>query len=192
MLDESGFIEYDNISYAIDTPKPGDFIIFNNFTEQVLNITKTNDIYKFTLVDESPNREILQNSSHVGLCIYDCIQKDILVDIYPFEVKKFYTFDSSIVDSSYYRFDVNNSYIEVKDTSNMLNASAFKDIYEKSIESSVNSSINSSAFFTNSINAYVYTANEYVFDSSDEIILDTSNILSYIHTSNKKQYFIKN
>lgn len=187
IVDSPNTIEYDNISYAIDTPKPGDFIIFNNFTEQVLNITKTNDIYKFTLVDESPNREILQNSSHVGLCIYDCIQKDILVDIYPFEVKNFYTFDSS-----YYRFDVNNSYIEVKDTSNMLNASAFKDIYEKSIESSVNSSINSSAFFTNSINAYVYTANEYVFDSSDEIILDTSNILSYIHTSNKKQYFIKN
>lgn len=187
IIDSPNTIEYDNISYAIDTPKQGDFIIFNNFTEQVLNITKTNDIYKFTLVDESPNREILQNSSHVGLCIYDCIQKDILVDIYPFEVKNFYTFDSS-----YYRFDVNNSYIEVKDTSNMLNASAFKDIYEKSIESSVNSSINSSAFFTNSINAYVYTANEYVFDSSDEIILDTSNILSYIHTSNKKQYFIKN
>lgn len=187
IVDSPNTIEYDNISYAIDTPKPGDFIIFNNFTEQVLNITKTNDIYKFTLVDESPNREILQNSSHVGLCIYDCIQKDILVDIYPFEVKKFYTFDSS-----YYRFDVNNSYIEVKDTSNMLNASAFKDIYEKSIDSSVNSSINSSAFFTNSINAYVYTANEYVFDSSDDIILDTSNILSYIHTSNKKQYFMKN
>lgn len=187
IVDSPNTIEYDNISYAIDTPKPGDFIIFNNFTEQVLNITKTNDIYKFTLVDESPNREILQNSSHVGLCIYDCIQKDILVDIYPFEVKKIYTFDSS-----YYRFDVNNSYIEVKDTSDMLNASAFKDIYEKSIESSVNSLINSSAFFTNSINAYVYTANEYVFDSSDDIILDTSNLLSYIHTSNKKQYFMKN
>lgn len=88
IVDSPNTIEYDNISYAIDTPKPGDFIIFNNFTEQVLNITKTNDIYKFTLVDESPNREILQNSSHVGLCIYDCIQKDILVDIYPFEVKK--------------------------------------------------------------------------------------------------------
>ena len=187
IVDSPNTIEYDNISYAIDTPKPGDFIIFNNFTEQVLNITKTNDIYKFTLVDESPNREILQNSSHVGLCIYDCIQKDILVDIYPFEVKKFYTFDSS-----YYRFDVNNSYIEVKKTDKMLNASAFDDIYNKSIESSVNSSINSSAFFTNSINAYVYTANEYVFDSSDDIILDTSNILSYIHTSNKKQYFMKN
>lgn len=192
IVDSPNTIEYDNISYAIDTPKPGNFIIFNNFTEQVLNITKTNDIYKFTLVDESPNREILQNSSHVGLCIYDCIQKDILVDIYPFEVQKFYTFDSSIVDSSYYRFDVNNSYITVKETSNMLNASAFKDIYNKSIESSVNSSINSSAFFTNSINAYVYTANEHVFDPTDEIILDTSNLLSYIHTSNKKQYFMKN
>ena len=187
IVDSPNTIEYDNISYAIDTPKPGDFIIFNNFTEQVLNITKTNDIYKFTLVDESPNREILQNSSHVGLCIYDCIQKDILVDIYPFEVKKFYTFDSS-----YYRFDVNNSYIEVKKTDKMLNKDTFDDIYNKSIESSVNSSINSSAFFTNSINAYVYTANEYVFDSSDDIILDTSNILSYIHTSNKKQYFMKN
>ena len=192
IVDSPNTIEYDNISYAIDTPKPGDFIIFNNFTEQVLNITKTNDIYKFTLVDESPNRKILQNSSHVGLCIYDCIQKDILVDIYPFEVKKFYTFDSSIVDSSYYRFDVNNSYIEVKKTDKMLNKDTFDDIYNKSIESSVNSSINSSAFFTNSINAYVYTANEYVFDSSDDIILDTSNILSYIHTSNKKQYFMKN
>ena len=192
IVDSPNTIEYDNISYAIDTPKPGDFIIFNNFTEQVLNITKTNDIYKFTLVDESPNRKILQNSSHVGLFIYDCIQKDILVDIYPFEVKKFYTFDSSIVDSSYYRFDVNNSYIEVKKTDKMLNKDTFDDIYNKSIESSVNSSINSSAFFTNSINAYVYTANEYVFDSSDDIILDTSNILSYIHTSNKKQYFMKN
>ena len=192
IVDSPNTIEYDNISYAIDTPKPGDFIIFNNFTEQVLNITKTNDIYKFTLVDESPNRKILQNSSHVGLCIYDCIQKDILVDIYPFEVKKFYTFDSSIVDSSYYRFDVNNSYIEVKKTDKMLNKDTFDDIYNKSIESSVNSSINSSAFFTNSINAYIYTANEYVFDSSDDIILDTSNILSYIHTSNKKQYFMKN
>lgn len=192
IVDSPNTIEYDNISYAIDTPKPGNFIIFNNFTEQVLNITKTNDIYKFTLVDESPNREILQNSSHVGLCIYDCIQKDILVDIYPFEVQKFYTFDSSIVDSSYYRFDVNNSYIIVKKTANMLNKDTFDDIYNKSIESSVNSSINSSAFFTNSINAYVYTANEHVFDPTDEIILDTSNILSYIHTSNKKQYFMKN
>lgn len=192
IVDSPNTIEYDNISYAIDTPKPGNFIIFNNFTEQVLNITKTNDIYKFTLVDESPNREILQNSSHVGLCIYDCIQKDILVDIYPFEVQNFYTFDSSIVDSSYYRFDINNSYITVKKTANMLNTDAFDDIYNKSIESSVNSSINSSAFFTNSINAYVYTANEHVFDSTDEIILDTSNLVSYIHTSNKKQYFMKN
>lgn len=192
IVDSPNTIEYDNISYAIDTPKPGNFIIFNNFTEQVLNITKSNDIYKFTLVDESPNREILQNSSYVGLCIYDCIQKDILVDIYPFEVQKFYTFDSSIVDSSYYRFDVNNSYITVKKTANMLNKDTFDDIYNKSIESSVNSSINSSAFFTNSINAYVYTANEHVFDPTDEIILDTSNLLSYIHTSNKKQYFMKN
>lgn len=192
IVDSPNTIEYDNISYAIDTPKPGNFIIFNNFTEQVLNITKTNDIYKFTLVDESPNREILQNSSHVGLCIYDCIQKDILVDIYPFEVQEFHTFDSSIVDSSYYRFDINNSYITVKKTANMLNKDTFDDIYNKSIESSVNSSINSSAFFTNSINAYVYTANEHVFDPTDEIILDTSNLLSYIHTSNKKQYFMKN
>lgn len=193
LVDNPNTIEYDNISYAIDTPKPGNFIIFNNFTEQVLNIIKDKEeTYTFILVDESPNREILQNSSYVGLCIYDCIQKDILVDIYPFEVQKFYTFDSSIVDSSYYRFDVNNSYITVKNTSNMLNISAFNDILEKSSDPTVSSSINSSAFFTNSINAYLYTANEYIFNTSDNIILDTSNILSYIHTSDTKQYFMKN
>ena len=200
LVDSPNTIEYDNISYAIDTPKPGNFIVFNNFTEQILSISKNNDIYKFTLVDESPNREILMNSSYVGLCIYDCIQKDILTDIYPFEVQNFYTHDSSIIDSSYYRFDLNNSYITVKKTSNMLNSKEFDNIYQKSIESSVNSSINSSAFFANSINAYLYTANEYVFIDGNgnstidkEITLDTSNNLSYVHiTKDNKQRFMQN
>ncbi len=200
LVDSPNTIEYDNISYAIDTPKPGNFIVFNNFTEQVLSIQKTNDIYKFILVDESPNREILANSSYVGLCIYDCIQKDILVDIYPFEVEKFYTHDSSIIDSSYYRFDLNNSYITVKKKSNMLNEKAFDDIYQKSIDKNVNSSINSSAFFINSMNAYVYTANEYVFEDSKgnstidkELTVDTSNNLSYVHiTNDTKQRFMEN
>lgn len=194
LVDSPNTIEYDNISYAIDTPKPGDFIVFNNFTEQVLSMSKSGETYKFTLVDESPNREILENSEYVGLCIYDCIQKDILVDIYPFSVEKLYTHDSSIIDSSYYRFDLNNSYITVKETTNMLNKEVFEDIYKKSIDKTVNSSINSSAFFANSINAYVYTANEYVFsDINKELTLDTSNNLSYVHiTKDTKQRFMEN
>lgn len=195
LVDSPNTIEYDNISYAIDTPKPGNFIVFNNFTEQVLSIQNIkDDIYKFILVDESPNREILANSSYVGLCIYDCIQKDILVDIYPFDVEKFYTHDSSISDSSYYRFDLNNSYITVKKKSNMLNEKAFDDIYQKSIDKTLNSSINSSAFFINSMNAYVYTANEYVFeDINKELTVDTSNNLSYVHiTNDDKQRFMQN
>lgn len=195
LVDSPNTIEYDNISYAIDTPKPGNFIVFNNFTEQVLSIQKEDSSnYKFILVDESPNREILANSSYVGLCIYDCIRKDILVDIYPFSVQKFYTHDSSIIDSSYYRFDLNNSYINVKKTTKVLNASAFDDIYQKSIDKTANSSINSSAFFINSINAYLYTANEYVFDNiNNELTVDTSNNLSYVHiTNDNKQKFMQN
>ena len=185
LLDEPGFIEYDNISYAIDTPKPGDFLVFNNFTERVLNIEKQDNNYKLKLLDENPNTDTIKYATHVGLCIYDSLQKDILADIYPLTVedKEHITEDASLK-----LYDVNNSYIilskdstTIEDTNN--NEFTLDNLVQICKDTSL---LDSSSHFINSINAYIYSANETILDV-DDISVDIDKRLSYI-TDNEQHY----
>ena len=48
-------------------------MVFNNFTERVLNIEKQDNNYKLKLLDENPNTDTIKYATHVGLCIYDSL-----------------------------------------------------------------------------------------------------------------------
>ena len=186
VLDNPRAIEYDNISYAIDTPKLGDFLVFNNFTERVLNVSKNGDEYILKLVDENPNIETIEHSEYVGLCIYDSLQKKIINDIYPLEV----TDKTHIrVDSSLMLYDVNNSYIKVRkltttfeDEDTEITLDALKDKCEET------SILNSSSYLINSINAYIYSANESILNT-DQIVVDMDKRETYI--TEEEQHFVE-
>lgn len=185
VLDDPRTIEYDNISYAIDTPKIGDFLVFNNFTERVLNLSKNGDEYILKLVDENPNIDTIKNAEYVGLCIYDSLQKKILNDIYPLEV----TDNTHIrVDSSIMLYDVNNSYIKIKKTETTYedeNTDLTLDaLSDKCQETCV---LDSSSYFINSINAYLYSANELILDT-DDISVNMDKKETYI--TDDKQHFV--
>lgn len=183
VLDNPKAIEYDNISYAITPPNIGDFIIFNNFTERVVNIEKGTDAFKLTLLDENPNYETILNSSYVGLCIYDNLQKTILSDIYPLEV----TDNTHIHEQyEYHIYDTNKSYIMVKQLDSTMELSDDNI----TLVSLYNQCVSNDNYLNNHINAYIYSANEYILDADKVITVDYDNKLTYIKDS--VQHFMKN
>ena len=193
MLDSSNEIIYNNISYAIDTPKIGDFIIFNNFTEKITYIEKiTNDNesvnkeYIIKLLDENPNKDTIKNASHIGLCIYDNIQKNIIADIYPLNVV-----ETSILDTSKYRYDINNSFIKVTEDDDLLYENTELTLSKLS-ELCINSSLlDSSNYFLNSIQGYIYNADEILIENPfNDISINYLENKTYI--TDVKQHFIKN
>ena len=56
---ENDFIEFDNISYAIDTPKNNDIIIFNTMNERCIDVSKENSSLRLMMLDENPNKIFL-------------------------------------------------------------------------------------------------------------------------------------
>ena len=193
VLNSSNKIEYDNISYAYDIPKEGDFIIFNNFTEKVLYIENTPhaEQYKLKLQDENPNIESILNSSNIGICVYDNIQKEILADIYPLEIK-----ETHFNDSSLYLYDRNNSYIIIQDNSKKDNSNTADNSNTETTDISIgylvkkcidSCKLDTSSYYINGINIYVYAADEISLNPED-ISVDFDNKLTYI--KDDKQHFI--
>lgn len=183
VLDSPDTIEYDNISYAIDVPTTGNFLILNNFTEKALNIEELSDgKYRIKLLDENPNQDSIINSSYIGLCIYDNVQKSILTDIYPLYVDNLQLSDASL---DYY--DINNSYIDVSLLSDTIQDSdvSIMSLVKKCKDTSL---LDSSSYFINSINAYIYSANEYTDIDPNNIVVDYDNKLTYVYDT--KQQFI--
>ena len=186
MLDSSNEISYDNISYAIDTPKTGDFIIFNNFTEKITFIEKSGNDFIISLLDENPNKDTIKNSSYVCLCIYDNIEKNIIADIYPLTVT-----DISILDSSKYRYDVNNSFIKVSEDDSSLYEDTELTLTKLSELCNNSSILDSSNYFLNSIQGYIYSADEIIIENPvNDISVNYSDNRTYI--IDKQQHFIKN
>ena len=202
VLNTSNTIEYDNISYAFDTPNTGDFIIFNNFTEKILyieniidfsnynidtnNIDNTKKYYKIKLLDENPNKDTIKNADYIGLCIYDNIQKNILTDIYPLKV-----IDVSIKDYEKYKYDVNNSYMIVEDNTSIDNSENTLTL-DKFVELCKQTELlDSSSYFINSLHGYIYSAEELIInDVYTDISINYDLKQTYI--IDNKQHFVKN
>ena len=196
VLNSSNEIIFNNISYAYDIPTIGDFIIFNNFTEKVtyVDIDDLEDKkYKLSLLDENPNKDVLVNSSTIGLCVYDNIKKEIIADICPLTV-----IETSILDCSKYRYDVNNSYMIIKEEDEHLydelnDSSEYEQVTDISLYKLANLCLNSSlldssSYFINSIQAYVYPADELLIDVKDiSVNYDTKQTI----ITDNKQHFIE-
>ena len=111
VLDSSNTIKYDSLSYAMELPYTGNFILFNNFTEKIVSVEKTGSRFKLGLLDENPNIDTIRYSRKIGICVYDNRKKDIISDICPLQVHRA-NFVNPILDSSY---SYNQSYMEVLD-----------------------------------------------------------------------------
>lgn len=183
VLDSVNTIKYDSISYAMDTPETGDFIIFNNFTERALSVTNPtvishNNEFKISLCDENPNPQTILNSSYVGLCIYDNLSKEIIEDVYPLDVSFINIIEPDFTDDSYADYTYNQSYIVVNasyDTPqyNLLNSLQNNNTLQKN----------------NNIQGYVYSADELLLDVSD---ISVNYNEHYTLVKDYKQHFVEN
>ena len=187
VLDSSNEIIYNNISYALDTPNKGDFILFNNFTEKITYIEKTNSTeFKIMLLDENPNKDIIKNSNNIRLCIYDNIQKEIIADICPLTIQ-----EVNILDCSKYNYNINNSFIKITEDD--------ENLYDNSIEDEItltkladlckdSSILDTSSYFINGIQGFIYPADEILLDLTD-ISVNYNDKRTYI--TDTKQHFIE-
>ncbi|MBO6271990.1 hypothetical protein J6O48_04340 [bacterium] len=136
-------ITYDMLLYSQSIPMIGDFILFNNFTEKVINLSYSNNTYKLKLLDETPNPDSIRYASHVGVVVYDNIKKEIIYDSSAFEVQ-----DVSINDKikkSTLNINNNKSYINLKSDS--------EDIVLKNI-------LDNYSITNDNISVYVYNMSE--------------------------------
>lgn len=71
---DDAVITYDNISYALDTPKANDYILLSNMTEQVFSIEHTADttIIHMKSSNSHPAKQNIYNKpGNVTVCVYD-------------------------------------------------------------------------------------------------------------------------
>ena len=76
---ENNTILYDNISYAIDTPKNNDFLIASNLSEIATKSVGIGEYTKLQMLDENPDKmDVFTIGTSVNICIYDNIlHKDV-------------------------------------------------------------------------------------------------------------------
>ena len=82
-INDDNTISYNNISYAIDTPKANDFIIVSNLTEKAKTVTLLSNGSRINIqMDENnPNKQNLYAPApdkKVMLCVYDDNTQEIL------------------------------------------------------------------------------------------------------------------
>jgi hypothetical protein len=74
-------IVYDNISYALDTPKEGDRLILTNMTESAYSVTKTDNYVHIGMNSGNPRKQQIYNAGGtVTLCVWDENTKTILAE----------------------------------------------------------------------------------------------------------------
>ena len=164
-------ISYDNISYALDTPKINDYMLMTNLTEQVYDITlKTGSTYRLNMKSSNMQKQnIYVKEGYVNLCVYDDNRKIIL---YKTDEPIKCTSTSAPTSSDMTNRLYGNGYIEL-------------NIIDSSLKSYINE-INSSV---NNINMYVINATELSIDTStSEIInyIDSSTRMAFIKLENEK------
>lgn len=165
-------ITYDMLLYSQSIPMIGDFILFNNFTEKVTNLTYKNGSYNLKLLDENPNPDSIRYASHAGIVVYDNVRKEIIYDSSALEVTDISIYDK--VKKSNTIINSNKSYINLKSNT--------EDIELKNI-------LENSSIATNNISVYVYNMSEQVIKDKNDISVDYDNKLSYITLD--KPYYLK-
>ena len=103
-------INFDNISYAIDTPKNNDYVLFENFSEICTRAEEFDGKYtKLYMLDENPERHLLYNDdTSINICVYDNIRKKDIAIYGPAKVIKSYKNDNvskTTQDDSYLIID---------------------------------------------------------------------------------------
>lgn len=100
---EDNSVEFDNISYAIDTPKNNDYIVFENCSERCdhIEVNETEDTTIIYMFDENPNQSNIYNIGvSVSIVIYDKLHNKDVVCVGPYKVISCNVVDSSI-DTNY-------------------------------------------------------------------------------------------
>ena len=89
-IDDSKIV-YDNISYAIDTPKRDDYIILTNLTEKSSSINnQASAKYIITLDPYNPGKQNIINANRLTVCIYDDEYRNIISQCVDISVSKRY------------------------------------------------------------------------------------------------------
>ena len=83
---ENDFIEFDNISYAIDTPKNNNIIIFNTMNERCIDVSEGDGLLRLMMLDENPNKIFLYaNTSNIqkkaSVFVYDPLLKEFVYQV---------------------------------------------------------------------------------------------------------------
>lgn len=99
-------VEFDNLSYAIDTPKNNDYVIFDNLSELCTGAEPNGDETKLVMLDENPKRVYLYNpNTDIKICVFDKLLQKDKINIGPYRVnvsfKQEYETDMSATDDSY-------------------------------------------------------------------------------------------
>lgn len=95
---ENNNVEFDNISYALDTPKNNNYVIFNTLTERCVDISINNGSTRLMMLDENPNKNFLYaniENKKLSVFAYNPITKGI-----SYSVEKCNILDSSLADTN--------------------------------------------------------------------------------------------
>lgn len=85
---ENHTISYDNITYALDTPKSEDYLTLTNMTEAVYRVTMNGNVATILMKSGNPNKQNIYNTGgKVTLCVYDEIKREILLQSEPLDIQ---------------------------------------------------------------------------------------------------------
>lgn len=161
--DTSNNLYYDNISYAIDTPKANDYLLLTNLTERVYDITVSSSIATIRMKNNNLRKQNIYNASYVNLCIYDDNTKTILFET---------TEPCSVTSVTSPEDNEDTSAILNSDTNGQLTVRLSEDIDSELIKL-VN-------IHDNNINMYVINASELYLENVSKIENDYTNHKAFI------------
>lgn len=133
---ENKFVEFDNISYVIDTPKNNDTVIFDTLNERCIEAKRSDSsLLKLSMLDENPNKLHLYSdisnlsiNKTIGVFVYDPLLKDIIDSIENCQVTEYETVqqdqDINFEADSY--IIINKDFDEYNDIVNKINDKKYK------------------------------------------------------------------
>ena len=163
---DNDFVEFDNISYALDTPKNNDYVVFDNVNERCVDVVEgDSSLLRLMMLDENPDKIFLYANTSiadkkVSIFVYDSLLKEII-----YKVENVYVVDSSKAS-------------EDKDTN--YNADSYIDIM-------TNVDCSLAKYVNDKYKIFVLNTTEYPIDSSN-IELNYDNKETYV-TFNGDQVF---